>query len=114
MSIESTQSTRARACTLGKPRSLLIPSFKKQFSTYLADDIGSDDIEEIYTSAYEQIREDPEFKPTEKDVAKWKKASLEFKQSKLSKEQRENRVQEKIAAYKAGRADAQAESDDEE
>ena len=78
-------------------------SFKKQFSTYLADDIGSEDIEEMYTSAYEAIREDPTFKPTEKDVAKWKKESLSRKQHKLTKAQRDARVQEKIAAYKAGK-----------
>lgn len=77
--------------------------FKKQFSSYLADDIGSEDIEEMYTSAYEAIREDPVFKPTEKDVEKWKKESLARKQHKLTKTQREARIQEKIAAYKAGK-----------
>ena len=82
-------------------RHILIPSFKKQFSSYLADDIGSEDIEEMYTSAYEAIREDPVFKPTEKDVEKWKKESLARKQHKLTK--REARIQEKIAAYKAGK-----------
>ena len=40
--------------------------FKKHFSSYLNDDIGSEDIEEIYEKAYEAIREDPDFKPTEK------------------------------------------------
>ncbi|KAI8450434.1 ribosomal L18 C-terminal region-domain-containing protein [Phakopsora pachyrhizi] len=33
--------------------------FKKQFSTYLADDIGSDDIEEIYTKAHKAILANP-------------------------------------------------------
>ncbi|KAI9634536.1 putative 60S ribosomal protein l5-b [Dioszegia hungarica] len=86
--------------------------FKKQFATYLADDIGSDDIEEVYTSAYAAIREDPSFTATEKDTEKWKKESLSRKQHKLNREQRRSRVEEKIAAYKAGKL-AAADSDDE-
>jgi len=83
--------------------------FKKQFSTYLADGVGSEDIEEVFTAAYAAIREDPEFKPTEKDTAKWASESKKYKSPKLTREQRESRVEEKIAAYKAGQA-----SDDEE
>ncbi|OXG21084.1 large subunit ribosomal protein L5e [Cryptococcus neoformans Tu401-1] len=81
--------------------------FKKQFSSYLADGVGSDDIEELYTNAYEAIREDPTFKPTEKDVAKWKAESLKYKTFKLTKEQKQERVQAKIAAYKAGKLDVE-------
>ncbi|ODO07455.1 50S small subunit ribosomal protein L5e [Cryptococcus wingfieldii CBS 7118] len=82
--------------------------FKKQFSTYLADGIGSDDIEEIYSAAYEAIRENPEFKPTEKaDLAKWKEESKKYKTKKLTKEQRLANVEAKIAAYKAGKLDAE-------
>jgi large subunit ribosomal protein L5e len=77
--------------------------FKKQFASYLADDIGSEDIEELYTSAYAAIRENPEFKATEKDVAKWKSESLKLKQIPLTREQRRARVDEKIAAFKAAR-----------
>ena len=79
--------------------------FKKQFSTYLADGVGSEDIEEIYSNAYAAIRENPEFKPTEKDVAKWKSESKKHKDVRLTKEQRDKRIQEKIAAYKAGQED---------
>ncbi|GHJ85846.1 hypothetical protein NliqN6_2248 [Naganishia liquefaciens] len=81
--------------------------FKKQFATYLEDGVGSDDIEEIYTNAYAAIREDPEFKPTEKDVGKWKSESAKQRPGKLTHAQRAERVQEKIAAYKAGRLDAE-------
>jgi len=90
--------------------------FKKQFSTYLAADIGSADIEELYTSAYEKIREDPVFKASEKDVAKWKAESKKWKVSKLNREQRRERVEDKIKAYKAGKADAddEEEADEEE
>lgn len=83
------------------------PRFKKQFSSYLADGVGSDDIEEIYTNAYEAIREDPTFKPTEKDVAKWKAESLKYKTFKLTKEQKQERIQSKIAAYQAGKLDVE-------
>lgn len=79
--------------------------FKKQFSTYLEDGVGSDDIEEIYSNAYAAIREDPSFKPTEKDTAKWKSESAKHRPGKLSHAQRAERVQEKIAAYKAGKLD---------
>lgn len=88
--------------------------FKKQFSTYLAEDIGSEDIEELYTSAYAAIREDPEFKPTEKDVAKWKAESQKLREPKLTREQRRERVEQKIAAYKAGRAGAEEEEEEDD
>ena len=86
--------------------------FKKQFSTYLAADISSADIEELYTEAYAKIREDPEFKPTEKDVAKWKKESQAQRSKPLTREQRRQRVEEKIAAFKAGQLDAESEDDE--
>ncbi|KAJ9125083.1 hypothetical protein QFC22_000036 [Naganishia vaughanmartiniae] len=77
--------------------------FKKQFATYLEDGVGSDDIEEIYSNAYAAIRENPDFKPTEKDTAKWTAESKKQRPGKLNREQRASRVQDKIAAYKAGR-----------
>ncbi|WVR05652.1 hypothetical protein IAU60_002674 [Kwoniella sp. DSM 27419] len=85
--------------------------FKKQFSTYLAADIGSDDIEDMYTNAYEKIREDPTFTAKDKD-AKWKTESKKYKDSKISKEERQSKIQAKIEAYKAGKVDA-ADSDEE-
>jgi len=88
--------------------------FKKQFATYLAADVSSADLEEMYTSAYAAIREDPVFKPTEKDVDQWKKESTSRKAKPLNREQRRARVEEKIAAFKAGKADAGADEDDEE
>ncbi|TCD69672.1 60S ribosomal protein L5 [Steccherinum ochraceum] len=88
--------------------------FKKQFSTYLADGIGSEDIEEIYTNAYAAIREDPTFQPTEKSV-NWKEETLKYKTHKLTLAQRKERIAEKIAAFQAngGAADADDEDDDE-
>jgi large subunit ribosomal protein L5e len=88
--------------------------FKKQFSTYLADGVGSEDIEEIYTNAYAAIRENPEFVPTEKDTEKWKSESAKFRTAKLTHAERAARVQEKIAAYKASRGDEEEEEAEEE
>jgi len=74
--------------------------FKKQFASYLADDIGSEDMEEMYTNAYAAIRENPKFEPTSKK--NWKEESLKFKVHRRTHEQRKEAINEKIAAFKAG------------
>ena len=79
-------------------------SFKKQFSTYLADGVGSEDIEEIFTNAYAAIREDPAFKATDKDQD-WAAESKKYKDVKLTHAQRKARIQEKIEAFQAEHAD---------
>ncbi|EAU84827.1 60s ribosomal protein l5-b [Coprinopsis cinerea okayama7 len=75
--------------------------FKKQFASYLADDIGSDDIEDIYKNAHAAIRADPTFKPTTK-TKDWKAESLKYKVPRLTLEQRKERIAEKIAKFQAG------------
>ncbi|KAG8744921.1 60S ribosomal protein L5 [Ceratobasidium sp. 423] len=75
--------------------------FKKQFASYLESGVGSEDIEEIYTNAYAAIRENPAFKPTDKDKD-WKAESLKHRSQKLNNAQRKERIQEKIAAFQAG------------
>jgi large subunit ribosomal protein L5e len=85
--------------------------FKKQFATYLADGVGSEDLEEIYTNAYAAIREDPTFKPSEKKD--WTAESKKYKSPKLTLEQRRERIQAKIAAFKAG-GDAMEEDDEDD
>jgi large subunit ribosomal protein L5e len=89
--------------------------FKKQFASYLADGVGSEDMEEIYTNAYAAIREDPTFKPTEK-TKDWKAETLKYKQPRLTLEQRKAAIQVKIEAFKAtgGEAAAEEEDDDDE
>ena len=87
-------------------------SFKKQFSTYLADGVGSEDIEEIYTNAYAAIREDPTFKPTEK-TKDWKAESKKYATTRLTLEQRKAKIQAKIEAFKDNKGDA-AEEDEED
>lgn len=90
-------------------------SFKKQFSTYLADGIGSEDMEEIYINAYAAIREDPTFKPTEK-TKDWKAETKKYSTPRLNLEKRKARIQAKIEAFKAngGGAADEDEGDDEE
>jgi len=74
--------------------------FKVQFSSYLEEGIGADDLEDIYTGAYEKIREDPSYtnverKPSDPAFAKKKR---------LTYAQRRHKIQQKIAAamHKAG------------
>lgn len=90
---------------------ILYYRFKKQFATYLADGVGSEDIEEIFQNGYAAIREDPTFKPTEK-TKDWKAESLKYKTHRRTHEQRQTAIEAKIAAFKAG-GDAVAEDDDE-
>jgi large subunit ribosomal protein L5e len=88
-------------------------SFKKQFATYLADGVGSEDMEEIYTNAYAAIREDPVFKPTEKSKD-WKAETLKYKKTRLTHAQRKANIQERIEAFQAGGgAPAEEDEDDE-
>ncbi|KAJ7591049.1 hypothetical protein C8J56DRAFT_934544 [Mycena floridula] len=85
--------------------------FKKVFSTYLADGISSEDIEEIYTNGYAAIREDPTFKPSDKSKD-WKSESKKYKDVRLTHAQRQERIAAKIEKFKAG-DDAADEEDDE-
>lgn len=91
---------------------LLLIRFKKQFASYLADGVGSEDMEEIYTNAYAAIREDPTFQPTEK-TQDWKAETLKYRKPKLTDEQRKAAIQAKIDAFKAS-GGAEAAEDDEE
>ncbi|KAF9268019.1 60S ribosomal protein L5, partial [Marasmius fiardii PR-910] len=75
--------------------------FKKQFASYLADGVGSEDIEEIYTNAYAAIREDPSFKPTEK-TKDWKAESKKHATPRLTYAQRKERIAAKIEKFQAG------------
>jgi len=79
--------------------------YKSQFSGYVDDDIEADGLEEVYTEAHKAIREDPWKKDEEagekKTKEEWKKESLKFRTPKLTKEEKEKRVQEKIKELKA-------------
>ncbi|KAF8076450.1 hypothetical protein FPV67DRAFT_1618206 [Lyophyllum atratum] len=87
--------------------------FKKQFSTYLADGVGSEDIEEIYTNAHAAIREDPAFKPTDKSTD-WKSECTKYRTKRLTHAERQARIAAKIEKFKAGGAAQDEEDEDEE
>ncbi|KAF9055344.1 translational machinery component [Hymenopellis radicata] len=74
--------------------------FKKQFASYLADGVGSEDIEEIFTNAFAAIREDPTFKPTEKSKD-WASETKKFMTPKLTYDEKKARIAEKIAKFNA-------------
>ena len=77
--------------------------FRTLFKSYLADEIEAEDVEELYMNAHEKIREDPSFKPTEKKFTKEQYAaeSKKYRQTKLSKAERDQKIADKIVAFKA-------------
>ncbi|KAH6641733.1 60S ribosomal protein L5 [Chaetomium tenue] len=75
--------------------------YKGQFVKYIEDEVEADALEELYTDAHAAIREDP-FKKYESDAPKktkeeWKQESLKYRKSKLTYEQRQERVKARIA-----------------
>merc|ERR1712093_562342 len=78
--------------------------YKSQFQGYIDDDIEADGLEELYQDAHKQIREDP-FKKAEGEEKKskdfWKEESKKFRDNKLTKAEREAKIQEKIKALAA-------------
>jgi large subunit ribosomal protein L5e len=85
--------------------------FKKQFSSYLADEVSSEDIQGIYADAHAAIRADPTFKPTEK-AKDWKAEGLKYKKSKLTHAERQVNIAAKIERFKAGGGAKNAEDDE--
>ncbi|KAF2774208.1 hypothetical protein EJ03DRAFT_332702 [Teratosphaeria nubilosa] len=79
--------------------------YKSQFSGYIEDEVEADGLEELYAEAHSQIREDPWKKDEEsgnkKSKEEWKAESKKYRQKKLTKAEREARVQEKIKALAA-------------
>ncbi|GAA6026716.1 hypothetical protein JCM8202_005301, partial [Rhodotorula sphaerocarpa] len=76
--------------------------FRKQFAKFLEDDIGSEDIEDMYREAHEKIRADPTYTKTDKaDLAQWKEASKKTHPKKLTVAERRARIEEKKAAHYA-------------
>ncbi|OCL01189.1 60S ribosomal protein uL18 [Cenococcum geophilum 1.58] len=78
--------------------------YKSQFQGYIDDDIEADGLEELYAEAHKQIREDPWKKDEDEDDKKskeeYKKESLKYKQRKMNKAEKEERVKAKIAELK--------------
>merc|ERR1711939_274103 len=74
--------------------------YKSQFSGYIEDEIEADGLEELYSEAHSQIREDPFKKDPEagskKSKEEWKAESKKYRTPKKTKEQKEATVQQKI------------------
>jgi large subunit ribosomal protein L5e len=79
--------------------------YKSQFSGYIEDEIEADGLEELYSEAHSQIREDPwkkgEDEGEKKSKEEWKAESKKYRTPKLTKEEKQKRVQEKIKALAA-------------
>ncbi|KAG5366021.1 60S ribosomal protein [Yarrowia sp. B02] len=76
--------------------------FRQIFQSYLDDEVDADSIEEILTAAHEQIRAEPEHKPaSKKSKAEYAAESKKYKQKKLTKAERDARVQAKIQEIRA-------------
>jgi len=74
--------------------------YKSQFQKYIDDEAEADGLEDIYTEAHKAIREDP-FKEDDeagekKSKEEWKEESKKHRQVKLSKEEKDARVQSNI------------------
>ncbi|OJD15747.1 60S ribosomal protein L5, partial [Blastomyces percursus] len=74
--------------------------YKSQFQKYIDAEIDAGDLEEIYSEAHKAIRADP-FKKDEdagskKTKEEWKAESLKYRTKKLTRAEKDARVQEKI------------------
>jgi len=76
--------------------------YKSQFNKYIDNDLEADGLEELYTEAHSAIREDPFKKDDEEGEKKskdeWKAEGKKHRTLKLSKEEKEQRIKEKIAS----------------
>ncbi|KAL1997429.1 hypothetical protein VTN49DRAFT_869 [Thermomyces lanuginosus] len=74
--------------------------FKSQFQGYVDDGIDAGDLEDLYAEAHKAIREDPFRKDEDEGEKKpkefWKEESKKYRKPKLSREEKKQRVQEKI------------------
>jgi len=69
--------------------------YKRQFSQYIKNGVAADAVEGMYTKAHAAIREDPSAKEKVDKAGKVKR----WNRSKLSKQQREDRVKQKKTAF---------------
>jgi len=96
--------------------------YKAHFAKYIENGIGADDLEDMYKSAHQKIREDPSFTKKEKKVVKITRkgnkiddgsGKLYTRNKKISKEERKNTVAQKIQSARNALL-ANAEEEEEE
>jgi len=84
--------------------------YESQFSTYIKAGVGPDDLEDLYASVHEKIRESPDPEPKKKvDVSSMKSY---VRPKKHTLEQRRQAVRDKIAAIQERAREAAMEEDD--
>lgn len=75
--------------------------YKSQFNKYLENDLEADGLEDLYTEAHKAIREDPFKKDDDegekKDKEHWKAEGKKYKTAKLTREEKNQKIKEKIA-----------------
>jgi large subunit ribosomal protein L5e len=75
--------------------------YKSQFSKYIEEDVEADGLEELYSEAHKAIREDPlkkdEDEGEKKTKEEWKAEGLKYRKKKLTKEEKDQRIKEKIS-----------------
>lgn len=75
--------------------------YKSQFNKYIDGDVEADGLEELYTEAHAAIREDPLKKDDDegdkKSKDEWKEEGKKYRTAKITKEEKDKRIQEKIA-----------------
>jgi large subunit ribosomal protein L5e len=84
--------------------------YKTEFANFIKEEVAADDLEDLYTSVHEAIREDPS--PSEKEEFEPDK---EYKnKAKKSYEDRKASVEEKKAAMTADDEEEEDEDEDDE
>lgn len=75
--------------------------YKSQFNRYIENDIEADGLEDLYSEAHKAIREDPFKKDDDegdkKSKDEWKAEGKKYKQAKLTREEKAQKVKEKIS-----------------
>mmetsp|Transcript_33594 Transcript_33594/g.105790 ORF Transcript_33594/g.105790 Transcript_33594/m.105790 type:complete len:88 (-) Transcript_33594:53-316(-) len=75
--------------------------YKTHFSKYHEADVNAENMEEVWESVYEKIREDPAHVKTEKKLPPKKK----IKRAKLCASQRQDRIRQKMESFQKAQAD---------
>jgi len=76
-------------------------AYKKQFASYIEDEIEPDQMEDIYTEAHAKIREDPAAQKKEREplTEEQKKKLKSYRKHRLNLKQRNDRVKQKKEAF---------------
>lgn len=75
-------------------------AYKRQFASYLEDEIEPDQLEEIYTEAHAKIRENPAAEKKSRELTQEEKNKLKkYQTGRLNLKQRNDRVRQKKEAF---------------